>query len=164
MEREGFGVHTARNGSVGEMIDRMEREGEAPTPSSSTPYELGRKCPKCGSLKVHRSRRSFWNRYVISILHFGERFFRCHRCQNQFWATTAIPLPKPVAPAQHEGGANGSASRKKRHTDPHSGPLERLDKWLYRKHGLSVQSAITLFIAFSVLIYLLFTVLADLTI
>lgn len=158
METAGFGVHTGRNGFAGEMVDQLKRNEE---PSASASYEPEQECPKCGSSKVHRSHRRFWDRYVAGIVHSGERLFRCHRCQNRFWAIQASSLPKVITPKSPGNGAYNSPGREKRCFDNSVDWLTKLDTWLYRKHGLTLQLAVTLSIGFSLVVYFLFIGFSD---
>jgi hypothetical protein len=44
------------------------------------------KCPKCHSDDVKRSRRKFWERFVLPLL--AAHVHRCRDCKHRFWVGT----------------------------------------------------------------------------
>jgi ribosomal protein L37AE/L43A len=40
-------------------------------------------CPRCSSDDVKRSRRKFWERFVLAL--FRAQIFRCRDCKKRFW-------------------------------------------------------------------------------
>ncbi len=43
-------------------------------------------CPKCHSDDVKRSRRKFWERFVLPLV--GAQVHRCRDCKHRFWVGT----------------------------------------------------------------------------
>jgi hypothetical protein len=70
---------------------------ETQTPKST------KHCPKCGSVRVHRSRRSGLGEYLLARL--GAEVCRCHDCRSRQAWFGANPIRLP------EGGADGSSWR-----------------------------------------------------
>ncbi|MBI4552375.1 MAG: hypothetical protein HY710_08940 [Candidatus Latescibacteria bacterium] len=101
-----------------------------------------RTCPTCTSEEVYRSRRR-WYEHVITLARPGLRPFRCHRCNHRFWDNrhghsrfpSSPQLVRPAPPAPR------SRPRRNRSREP---SVARLGRWLYRKHSLTIGSALLL--------------------
>ena len=67
--------------------------------------QVVRHCAKCGSLRVHRSRRRGPWEEVLTAL--GAAVCRCHdcRCRHAWFGTTPVPLSKGVADASGWGSS-----------------------------------------------------------
>lgn len=43
------------------------------------------RCPSCGNLELHRSRRRWYERLFNWLFWFHKRPYRCANCQKRFW-------------------------------------------------------------------------------
>jgi hypothetical protein len=70
-------------------------------------------CPACGSTKVHRSHRKWYERPMKLI---GVRPFRCHSCQHRFFSgkaertTAKVRTQEPAGDAAKENTRTAGAS------------------------------------------------------
>jgi len=164
MERAVSGVRTGQNGSAGDR-KHHDREEDLPMENAEppTPQSLKHQCPSCGSFNVHRSHRGLWERYILSPLRPSERFFRCHACRHRFWAST---VPPPLAlrtssVAERPISDNGKKKRKGRSSAHNPSFRHRFENWLYRKHGVNMQTLAFASVAFFIILYFLYWVIGE---